>query len=62
VDPVADRVVVFLSEEVEHEVLPTRAPRRAVTAWLRRRAAPLAPAGRERPATQTAKETAPFRE
>lgn len=39
VEPRLDRVVVFLSERVEHEVLPTRAPRRAVTAWFRGRAA-----------------------
>ena len=35
VAPILDRLVVFLSEEVEHEVLPARTPRRAVTAWLR---------------------------
>ena len=33
--PVLDRLLVFLSERVEHEVLPARAPRRAVTAWFR---------------------------
>jgi hypothetical protein len=32
-----DRLIVFLSERVEHEVLPTRAVRRAVTAWFRAR-------------------------
>jgi SM-20-related protein len=31
--PVADRLVVFLSDRVEHEVLPTRATRFAATAW-----------------------------
>jgi SM-20-related protein len=36
-DPVLDRAVVFLSEEVEHEVLPVFAPRVAVTGWLRAR-------------------------
>jgi SM-20-related protein len=39
VEPQLDRVVVFLSERVEHEVRPTRAPRRAVTAWFRGRTA-----------------------
>jgi SM-20-related protein len=33
VAPRLDRLVVFLSERVEHEVLPTRTPRLAVTAW-----------------------------
>jgi SM-20-related protein len=37
VAPRLDRLLVFLSERVEHEVLPTRAPRRAVTAWFRAR-------------------------
>ena len=37
VAPVLDRLLVFLSERVEHEVLPTRTPRRAVTAWFRAR-------------------------
>jgi SM-20-related protein len=32
--PVADRLVCFLSERVEHEVLPAFAPRLAVTAWF----------------------------
>ena len=31
--PVLDSLVVFLSEQVEHEVLPTHAPRLALTAW-----------------------------
>ena len=35
--PILDRLLVFLSERVEHEVLPARAPRRAVTAWFRAR-------------------------
>jgi len=34
VAPVLDRLVVFMSETLEHEVLPTRAPRLAVTAWF----------------------------
>jgi SM-20-related protein len=34
VAPVADRLVCFLSERVEHEVLPALAPRLAVTAWF----------------------------
>jgi SM-20-related protein len=34
VAPALDRLVVFLSERVEHEVLPTFAPRLAVTAWF----------------------------
>ncbi len=33
IEPVLDRLVVFLSERVEHEVLPAFAPRLAVTAW-----------------------------
>jgi len=37
VAPVLDRLLVFLSEQVEHEVLPAREPRRAVTAWFRAR-------------------------
>ena len=37
VAPVLDRLLVFLSERVEHEVLPARVPRRAVTAWFRPR-------------------------
>ena len=32
-EPVLDRLVVFLSDRVEHEVLPARTPRWAVTAW-----------------------------
>lgn len=35
VDPTLGRLVVFLSERVEHEVLPVHAPRLAVTAWYR---------------------------
>lgn len=34
VEPRLDRLVVFLSERVEHEVLPSYAPRWAVTAWF----------------------------
>ena len=37
VEPVLDRLLVFQSERVEHEVLPARAPRWAVTAWFRPR-------------------------
>jgi SM-20-related protein len=37
VEPVLDRLLVFLSERVEHEVLPAHAARRAVTAWFRAR-------------------------
>ena len=37
VAPVLDRLLVFLSERVEHEVLPVRVPRSAVTAWFRAR-------------------------
>lgn len=32
-EPWADRLVVFLSDRVEHEVLPAWAPRFAATAW-----------------------------
>jgi len=37
VAPILDRLLVFLSERIEHEVLPARAPRSAITAWLRAR-------------------------
>lgn len=37
VAPLLDRLLVFSSERVEHEVLPTFATRWAVTAWLRAR-------------------------
>lgn len=33
VAPTLDRLVVFLSERLEHEVLPAHAPRFALTAW-----------------------------
>jgi SM-20-related protein len=33
VPPTLDRLVVFLSEKIEHEVLPVAAPRLALTAW-----------------------------
>lgn len=33
VEPVLDRLVVFASDAVEHEVLPCYAERRAITAW-----------------------------
>lgn len=35
--PVGGRAVVFLSERFEHEVLPARRPRLALTGWYRRR-------------------------
>lgn len=38
VDPVADRLVVFLSEKLEHEVLTSHADRYAATAWFYSRA------------------------
>jgi SM-20-related protein len=38
-EPVLDRLVVFLSEKVEHEVLPAWAERYAVTAWYYGRSA-----------------------
>jgi SM-20-related protein len=34
VEPTLDRLVVFLSERIEHEVLPSLAPRLALTAWF----------------------------
>lgn len=34
IDPVGDRLVVFLSELLDHQVLPTFAPRTAITAWF----------------------------
>ena len=33
--PVGGRLVVFLSEEIPHEVLPTRKERISITGWLR---------------------------
>lgn len=33
--PLDGRLVLFLSEEIPHEVLPTRAPRRSVAGWYR---------------------------
>jgi SM-20-related protein len=33
VEPVLDRLIVFLSEKIEHEVLVSHAPRWALTAW-----------------------------
>lgn len=38
VPPLGGRLVTFLSEEVEHEVLPTHAPRYALSCWYRGRA------------------------
>lgn len=35
IEPVAGRLLTFLSEELEHEVLPTTQDRVAVTAWYR---------------------------
>uniref|UniRef100_A0A7S4PUM9 Fe2OG dioxygenase domain-containing protein n=1 Tax=Alexandrium monilatum TaxID=311494 RepID=A0A7S4PUM9_9DINO len=37
VEPTGGRLVVFDSRVVEHEVLPARSPRMALTLWLRRR-------------------------
>jgi SM-20-related protein len=37
VAPLLDRLLVFLSERVEHEVMPARSARWAVTAWFRAR-------------------------
>lgn len=34
IPPTLDRLVVFLSEQLEHEVLPAHAPRLALTAWF----------------------------
>ena len=34
VEPRLDRLLVFLSERIEHEVLPAHAPRLALTAWF----------------------------
>lgn len=34
IEPTLDRLVVFLSEQLEHEVLPAHAPRLALTAWF----------------------------
>ncbi len=36
--PLGGRAVIFLSEALEHEVLPARRPRLALTGWYRRRA------------------------
>ena len=33
--PVDGRLVLFLSEEIPHEVRPTSAPRRSVAGWYR---------------------------
>jgi SM-20-related protein len=37
IEPVAGRLVVFLTERREHEVLPTRRSRLSLTGWFRRR-------------------------
>ena len=34
VEPTLDRLVVFRSEQLDHEVLPAHAPRLALTAWF----------------------------
>ncbi len=34
IPPLLDRLVLFLSDRMEHEVLPTRVPRLAVTCWF----------------------------
>jgi SM-20-related protein len=39
VEPLAGRLVVFISDQVPHRVMPTFAPRCAVTAWYRHRSA-----------------------
>jgi SM-20-related protein len=39
VAPTLDRLVVFLSERIEHEVLPAHGPRLALTAWFYGRSA-----------------------
>jgi len=36
VDPVANRLVLFMSDQVEHEVLVTHAQRLSLTGWFRR--------------------------
>lgn len=41
VEPIAGRLVVFLSEEVPHEVIPTTVDRHSIAGWYRTRA-PLA--------------------
>lgn len=41
VAPLGGRLVMFLADQVDHEVLPTAAPRRAITAWFRGPDAPL---------------------
>lgn len=35
IEPRAGTLVLFMSEEVEHEVLPTRVPRASVSGWFR---------------------------
>jgi len=35
VEPIAGRLVVFLSEEIPHEVLPTNAERHSIAGWYR---------------------------
>jgi SM-20-related protein len=37
VTPVAGRLVMFLSDQIEHEVLVSHATRRSLTGWFRRR-------------------------
>jgi SM-20-related protein len=39
VEPVSARLVVFQSDQIPHQVMPTFAPRCAVTAWYRHRSA-----------------------
>ena len=36
IEPVANRLVLFKSDTIEHEVLPTRVPRYSLTGWLLR--------------------------
>ncbi|CAN0082941.1 unnamed protein product [Discosporangium mesarthrocarpum] len=51
VDPLLDRLVLFRSDHVYHEVLPVYAPRLAVTMWFHGRQAPLTQLPGSPPAT-----------
>ena len=37
IEPVAGRLVLFLTERREHAVMPTRRPRLSLTGWFRSR-------------------------
>lgn len=37
IEPIAGRLILFLSAELEHEVLPTRVDRYSIAGWMRRR-------------------------